>query len=45
MHLKVLDRHIVVVNSVDDAMELMEKRSNNYSDRPYFPMLDLYVSI
>lgn len=43
-HLKALNIHIVVLNSVDDATELLEKRSNIYSDRPSVPMMDLYVS-
>ncbi|KAF9480947.1 cytochrome P450 [Pholiota conissans] len=40
-HLKSFNTHILVINSFEDAVEIMEKRSNNYSDRPYIPMIDL----
>ena len=30
---------------MEDAVELLEKRSNNYSDRPYIPMVNLYVQL
>jgi hypothetical protein len=41
LHVRALDKHMIVLNSVNDAIELLDKRSNNYSDRPYFPMLKL----
>ncbi|KAF7346403.1 Cytochrome p450 [Mycena sanguinolenta] len=41
IHINVLGQHIVVVNSVKAAIELFEKRSDIYSDRPYLAMLDL----
>ncbi|KAF9475163.1 cytochrome P450 [Pholiota conissans] len=41
MHLKAFNKDMIVISSLDDAIELMEKRSNNYSDRPYIPMTDL----
>ena len=33
-----LDRKMIVLNSVEAAVDLMEKRSSNYSDRPDFPI-------
>ncbi|KAL0571956.1 hypothetical protein V5O48_010008 [Marasmius crinis-equi] len=39
-HLKVLNRNIVVLNSMESAHELLEKRSQNYSCRPPFPVVD-----
>ncbi|KAF9480950.1 cytochrome P450 [Pholiota conissans] len=41
MHLRSFNTHMVVLNSFDDAMEILEKRSNNYSDRPYVPMIEM----
>jgi hypothetical protein len=32
-----LGQHIVVINSEKVAIELLEKRSSNYSDRPDLP--------
>lgn len=34
MHLKVLSHNIIVLNSVEAATDLLEKRSALYSDRP-----------
>lgn len=34
MHLKVLGRNMIVLNSVEAATDLLEKRSAQYSDRP-----------
>ncbi|KDN48283.1 hypothetical protein RSAG8_02875, partial [Rhizoctonia solani AG-8 WAC10335] len=34
VHAEVLGRHIVVLNSMDAAVDLLDKRSTNYSDRP-----------
>ncbi|KAF9483583.1 cytochrome P450 [Pholiota conissans] len=41
MHFRSFNKHMIVLNTVDDAIEIMEKRSNNYSDRPYIPMIDM----
>ncbi|KAG2032312.1 cytochrome P450 [Suillus americanus] len=38
-HIEVLGRHIIVLNSVKSAMEMMDSKSTLYSDRPIFPML------
>ncbi|KAG1844263.1 cytochrome P450 [Suillus tomentosus] len=37
-HIRVLGRHIIVLNSVKTAMEMMDKKSIVYSDRPVLPM-------
>ncbi len=38
MHYRVYDKHTVILNSYEDNVELLEKRSAIYSDRPYMPM-------
>ncbi|GLB38520.1 putative cytochrome p450 [Lyophyllum shimeji] len=40
VHLSILGRSIVVLNSVHAAVELLDKRSANYSDRPKFPIYE-----
>ncbi|KAG1823196.1 cytochrome P450 [Suillus variegatus] len=37
-HIEVLDRHIIVLNSVKTAMDMMDSKSTLYSDRPVLPM-------
>lgn len=37
-HIEVLGRHIIVLNSVKTAMEMMDSKSTVYSDRPVLPM-------
>ena len=39
IHLRVLDKHVIVLNSFEATNELFEKRSAIYSDRPDMPML------
>ncbi|KAJ6508852.1 cytochrome P450 [Mycena sanguinolenta] len=41
VHVSALGRHIVVVNSVKTGVELFEKRSHIYSDRPVVTMVEL----
>ncbi|KAJ7366948.1 cytochrome P450 [Mycena albidolilacea] len=41
VHASALGQHIVIVNSVETAIELFEKRSHIYSDRPVVPMIEL----
>lgn len=41
VHASVLGKHIIVINSREDAIEMLEKRAEIYSSRPYIPMLDL----
>lgn len=40
VHIEVLGRHIVFVNSIRVANDLFEKRSANYSDRNALPMIN-----
>ena len=37
-HIEVLGQHIVILNSVNTAMEMLDKKSSSYSDRPVLPM-------
>ncbi|KAM6490004.1 Cytochrome P450 [Amanita muscaria] len=41
IHLSALNTHIVVLNTMEDVVELLDKRSMNYSGRPSFKILDL----
>ncbi len=41
IHVTALGQHIVILHSVEDAIELLEKRAHIYSSRPSFPMLEL----
>ncbi|KAJ1303433.1 hypothetical protein OPQ81_011624 [Rhizoctonia solani] len=40
VHAEVLGQHIIVLNSIDTAVDLLDKRSANYSDRPNLTMLN-----
>ncbi|KAG6809055.1 hypothetical protein H0H92_001766 [Tricholoma furcatifolium] len=40
-HLKVLNKYLVVLNSVQAAVDLLEKRGNNYRDRPHLPIWEI----
>ncbi|KAG1753720.1 cytochrome P450 [Suillus paluster] len=37
-HIEVLGQHIIVLNSIKTAMEMMDGKSSVYSDRPILPM-------
>jgi hypothetical protein len=37
-HIEVLGQHIIVLNSVKATMEMLDKKSSVYSNRPVFPM-------
>ncbi|KAG2033215.1 cytochrome P450 [Suillus americanus] len=37
-HIEVLGRHIIVLNSIKTALEMMDSKSTLYSDRPVLPM-------
>ena len=39
MSLQAMGKTIVVINDYDTAVELLDKRSTIYSDRPVLPML------
>ncbi|KAJ7675756.1 cytochrome P450 [Mycena polygramma] len=41
VHASALGQHIILVNSIQTAFELFEKRAQIYSDRPVVPMVDL----
>ncbi|KAG6910700.1 hypothetical protein DXG01_008744 [Tephrocybe rancida] len=43
VYLHVLGKPMIVLNSVKAAVDLLEKRSMNYSDRPDFPIFELRV--
>ncbi|KAG8686686.1 hypothetical protein FRC09_013975 [Ceratobasidium sp. 395] len=40
VHAEVMGRHIVVLNSTEATIDLLDKRSSNYSDRPELTMLN-----
>lgn len=42
MHLRVLGRDLIILDSVQAATELLEKRSALYSDRPDFTVYTSY---
>ncbi|KAF8074603.1 cytochrome P450 [Lyophyllum atratum] len=42
VHLNVLGKTLIILNSVQAATDLLDKRSHNYSDRPYFPIANLW---
>lgn len=39
VHIDVLGQHLVILQSVEDVKELLERRATNFSDRPYLPMV------
>lgn len=39
LHLRVLNKHMIVINSLSVAEDLLERRGAIYSDRPQFTML------
>ncbi|KAF9553648.1 cytochrome P450 [Agrocybe pediades] len=41
IHLEVMGYHFVILNKLEDAEELLEKRAKIYSDRPVMPILKL----
>lgn len=43
MYLEALGQPIVVLNSLSRATDIFDKRGVTYSDRPYLPILDMYV--
>ncbi|KAF9553641.1 cytochrome P450 [Agrocybe pediades] len=42
LHIEALGNHVVVLNKLEDADELLEKRASNYSDRPMIPIIKLF---
>ncbi|KAG6872170.1 hypothetical protein C0995_012445 [Termitomyces sp. Mi166 len=45
VQLKILGQSIIILNSVEAAVDLLDKRSANYSDRPTLPVIELWVNI
>ena len=45
MYLDMLGQPIIVLGTHEAALDLLEKRSSNYSDRPHLAMVELYVFI
>ncbi|KJA21663.1 hypothetical protein HYPSUDRAFT_687524 [Hypholoma sublateritium FD-334 SS-4] len=41
IHYRTYSKHTIVLNAYDDNVELLDKRSLIYSDRPYLAMMDL----
>ncbi|KAF7348396.1 O-methylsterigmatocystin oxidoreductase [Mycena sanguinolenta] len=41
VHAQVFGQHILILNSIKAATELLEKRATIYSDRPSIPMVSL----
>ena len=41
LHTSALGSHVVVVNKLEDAIELFERRARIYSDRPEYPIQNL----
>jgi hypothetical protein len=41
IHVTALGSHVVVMNKIEDAVELFEKRAAKYSDRPEYPVIKL----
>lgn len=42
MHIHFLGQSVVVLNSAKAAVDLLDKRSANYSDRPHFALLEMF---
>jgi hypothetical protein len=42
IHYSALNTHVVVLNTLEDVVEIMDRRSANYSNRPSTPVFDLY---
>jgi len=45
IHLQVLGKHMICLNSVQAANDLLDKRGQNYCDRPRFTLFEVYVSL
>ncbi|KAF8868692.1 cytochrome P450 [Infundibulicybe gibba] len=41
LHAEALGQHIIILNSREAAVDIMERRAANYSSRPSLPMLEL----
>lgn len=45
LYIEILGQKILVINSEKVAEDLLDKRSQNYSDRPQVPMVKLYAMV
>lgn len=43
LYFNILGRPVVVLNSVEAAADLLNKRGSNYQDRPRFVLFEVYV--
>lgn len=43
IHLNILGQHIICLNSVKAAADLLDRRGANYCDRPRFTLFEVYV--
>lgn len=43
IHIKVLGQHMICLNSVKAATDLLDRRGSNYCDRPRFTLFEVYV--
>ena len=41
LYASVLGNHFLILNSLEDAQELLERRASIYSDRPVFPIIKM----
>ncbi|VDC04845.1 unnamed protein product [Peniophora sp. CBMAI 1063] len=41
VHVNILGKHMILLNSARAVNDLLEKRASKYSDRPHFPLIDL----
>ncbi|KZV68643.1 cytochrome P450 [Peniophora sp. CONT] len=41
VHLKLLNKHVIILNSSQAVHDLLDRRSSIYSDRPHFPLSDV----
>lgn len=44
IHLKVMGQHVIGLNSVKAATDLLDYRGANYCDRPRFTLFEMYVA-
>jgi hypothetical protein len=43
LHVNFIGQHVVILNSAQAAIDLLDKRSNIYSDRPDFEFFKEYL--
>lgn len=45
IHVNLLGQPVIVLNSVESAVDLLEKRGANYSGRPSFAVMERYLKV